>query len=122
VQDVAGNMTERTIAFMVAGQSSVSLKADELVAINQATVDLDESDLPSTPAMTLKVVDNKGQLVWSTTTSSLPCTWDLTNTQGQRVPAGLYKMFGQYNDGTNYGGTNILPVIVMDPVTQAQQN
>ena len=122
VQDVAGNMTERTIAFMVAGQSSVSLKADELVAINQATVDLDESDLPSTPAMTLKVVDNKGQLVWSTTTSSLPCTWDLTNAQGQRVPAGLYKMFGQYNDGTNYGGTNILPVIVMDSVTQAQQN
>ena len=120
VVDVAGNQAERTISFMVAGQSNVSLKTDDLVAIEQATIDMDETDMPATPTLTLKVVDNKGQLVWRTTTNSLPCTWDLTDAKGQRVTPGLYKLFGQYNDGANYGGTNILPVIVMDPVKQAQ--
>ena len=115
-QDVAGNVTQRTINFMVGGQRTISLKNADLVAIEEATIDLDETDIPNVPAMTLKVVNARGELVWSTDTAALPYTWNLTNNQGQRVAPGLYKLFGQYNDGTNYGGTNIMPIIVMDPV------
>lgn len=116
VQDVAGNTTQRVINFMVGGQTTLAIKADDLVAIEEASIDIDNNDLSSVPAMTLKVVDARGNLVWSTDTASLPYSWNLTNNQGQRVAPGLYKMFGQYNDGTQYGGTNILPIIVMDPV------
>ncbi len=119
VCDVAGNSTSRTITFMVGGESKVSLKTNDLVAIDQTTVDVDETELTNLPPMTLKVVNAQGQLVWSTT-ASLPCTWDLTDAQGQRVAPGLYKMFGQYDNGATHGGTNIMPVIVMNPVKNAQ--
>ena len=118
VQDVAGNVTEHSIYFMVGGQSTITLKNADLVAIEEATIDLDETELTNVPAMTLKVVNARGELVWSANTAALPYTWDLTNNQGERVAPGLYKLFGQYNDGASYGGTNIMPIIVMDPVKQ----
>lgn len=117
-QDVAGNLTQRTITFMVGGQNFLSLKTPNLVAIDETTIELDEdeADQPNVSAMTLKVVNARGELVWSCDNASLPYTWNLTDNQGERVASGLYKLFGQYNDGTNYGGTNIMPIIVMDPV------
>jgi hypothetical protein len=36
--------------------------------------------------------------------------------QGNKVPAGLYRYFGTYNDAVNYGGTPINKLIVLDPV------
>jgi hypothetical protein len=121
VQDVAGNVTQRTITFMVGGQNFVSLKTTDLVAIEEANIELDQTDQTdqtSLSAMVLKVVNARGELVWSTDNASLPYTWNLTNNQGERVTPGLYKMFGQFNDGASYGGTNIMPIIVMDPVKQ----
>ena len=115
VQDIAGNMAERTIYFMVAGSSQATIKTDNLVATSRTTVDLEQSNLADMPPMTLKVVDAQGHLVWSTT-STLPCEWPLTDNAGQRVAPGLYKLFGQYDDGVNHGGTNITPIIVIDPV------
>lgn len=121
IQDIAGNTSERTINFMVIGESNISLKTGDLVAIDEASIDLDQSDLANLPPMTLKVVNAQGHLVWTTTTSSLPYTWDLKDTTGQRVTPGLYKLFGQYSDGVNYGGTNIMPIIVMEPLTSSEQ-
>jgi hypothetical protein len=121
IQDIAGNTSERTINFMVIGESNISLKTGDLVAIDEASIDLDQSDLANLPPMTLKVVNAQGHLVWTTTTSSLPYTWDLKDTTGQRVTPGLYKLFGQYSDGVNYGGTNIMPIIVMAPLTSSEQ-
>lgn len=121
VKDVAGNVTQRTITFMVGGQNFVSLKTTDLVAIEEANIELDQTDQTnqtSLSAMVLKVVNARGELVWSTDNASLPYTWNLTNNQGERVAPGLYKLFGQYNDGASYGGTNIMPIIVMDPVKQ----
>lgn len=122
VQDVAGNITQRTITFMVGEQSFVALKTSDLVAIEEANIELDQTDTAnqtSLSALTLKVVNARGELVWSTDNASLPYTWNLNNNQGERVTPGLYKLFGQFNDGANYGGTNIMPIIVMDPVKQS---
>ena len=69
----------------------------------------------TTPPVTIKVVDNVGELVWSTTTSNFPYSWDLKDSQGNRVPAGVYRFFGTYNDGINYGGTSMKHLIVIDP-------
>ena len=33
---------------------------------------------------------------------------------GRKVPAGLYRYFGTYHDGSNYGGTPISKLIVLD--------
>ena len=35
-------------------------------------------------------------------------------------PAGLYRYFGTYNDGTNHGGTSINKLIVLDALKVAQ--
>ena len=40
----------------------------------------------------------------------------MTDMEGNKVPAGLYRYFGTYNDGVNYGGTSISNLIVLDPV------
>jgi len=53
--------------------------------------------------------------VWSKTTSSFPVEWNLTDNDGNRVPAGLYKYFGTYVSGTVNGGTPIYDLIVVDP-------
>lgn len=116
VHDVAGNAAERTINFVVGGESAITIASDDAVAVSQATVTLGESTVEAMPAMTLKVVNNKGQLVWSASNVTLPYTWSLTDAQGARVAPGRYIMFGQYNDGATYGGTNAVPIIVIDPV------
>jgi hypothetical protein len=38
---------------------------------------------------------------------------------GKKVSAGLYRYFGTYNDGVNYGGTPINRLIVLDPLNSA---
>ena len=39
---------------------------------------------------------------------------------GQKVKAGLYRYYGTYNDGINYGGTAINKLIVLDPLKVKQ--
>ena len=83
-----------------------------------ATFELRNSSLNTTPTVTMKVTDATGNLVWSTVTDTFPCTWNLTNNQGQRVPAGLYKYYGTYVAGDQYGGTDIDNLIVIDPLPE----
>ncbi|MBR6489219.1 MAG: hypothetical protein IKT03_01650, partial [Muribaculaceae bacterium] len=64
---------------------------------------------------TIKVLDNVGNLVWSTTTANFPFTWNLVGNDGNRVPAGVYKFFGTYKGSNNYGGTEIGHIIVIEP-------
>jgi hypothetical protein len=65
------------------------------------------------------VTDATGKLMWMATTSTFPVAWDMRDMQGNKVPAGLYRYFGTYNDGVNYGGTPINKLIVLDPVKVA---
>jgi len=69
----------------------------------------------------LRVTDATGKLVWMTKTSNFPVNWDMTDMDGNKVPAGLYRYFGTYNDGVNYGGTPINKLIVLDPSRERQR-
>ena len=66
--------------------------------------------------MIIRVTDATGKLMWMTTTNTFPVTWDMKDMNGNKVPAGLYRYFGTYNDGVYYGGTAIKNLIVLDPV------
>ena len=121
VYDLLGNSATHTITFMV-GQTSISnLTADKLPAYLDGEVNFDlDTYLARTPEFTVRVTDATGKLMWKTTTSNFPVTWDMRDMNGQKVKAGLYRYFGTYNDGINYGGTAINKLIVLDPVKTQQ--
>ena len=117
VYDMLGNSSSRTISFMVGQASTVDVVADKYPAFVNDNVNFDlESTISLMPDMTFRVTDATGKLVWMTTTDSFPVTWDMKDLNGNKVPAGLYHYFGTYNDGSNYGGTPIKKLIVLDPV------
>ena len=117
VFDAVGNSASRTISFMVGQGDKATLMADKwpVYSNEEVTFDLNTS-MAMAPEVTLRVTDATGELVWMTTTSSFPVTWDMRDINGNRVPGGLYRYFGTYNNGTNYGGTPISKLIVLDPV------
>jgi flagellar hook assembly protein FlgD len=102
---------------MVGQGDKATLTADKLPAYSNEEVNFDlETSLAMAPEMTVRVTNATGELVWMTTTSTFPVTWDMRDMNGNRVPGGLYRYFGTYNNGTNYGGTPISKLIVLDPV------
>ena len=120
VYDYAGNATTRTITFMVGQSGDVNLVADKLPAFLDSEVQFDlDTDLTRTPDVIVRVTDATGKLVWKTTANNFPITWDMKDMNGNKVPAGLYRYFGTYNDGANYGGTPINKLIVLDPIKSA---
>ena len=114
VYDAAGNKATETISFIVGYESQLELTVDEEPAMTEATFNV-SSALSPTPDVTIKVLDNVGNLVWSTTTANFPYTWNLTDNEGNRVAAGVYKFYGTYKNNTTYGGTEIGHIIVIDP-------
>jgi hypothetical protein len=117
VYDLLGNSATRTISFMVGQSSIVDVRADKYPAFVNENVSFElDSKRTLHPDMTFRITDATGKLVWMTTTSSFPVTWDMKDMNGNKVPAGLYRYFGTYNDGVNYGGTPINKLIVLDPV------
>ncbi len=120
VYDVKGNSKTRTITFVVGQNNSSTLTADKWPAYSNDVVNFDvETSLSRMPEFTVRVTDATGKLVWKSTTSSFPLAWDMKDMQGNRVPGGLYRYYGTYNDGQNYGGTAIRKLIVLDPVKTA---
>lgn len=123
VYDMMGNSATRTISFMVGQTGQVELVADALPAYLDGEVNFDlDTELAQTPEVIVRVTDATGKLVWKQTASSFPITWDLKDMDGNKVPAGLYRYFGTYNDGNNHGGTSINKLIVLDPLKVAQAN
>ncbi len=122
VYDLLGNSATHTISFMVGQNSDVTLTADKWPAYLDGNVVFDvETSMVRMPEMILRVTDATGKLMWMTTASNFPVTWDMKDMNGNKVPAGLYRYFGTYNDGTNYGGTPINKLIVLDPLKTAQR-
>ena len=115
VYDMVGNSATRTITFMVGQNTGITLTADAMPAFLNKDVHFDlATEMTRMPEVTLRVTDATGKLVWKTTTSSPQVTWDFTGLDGNKVPAGLYRYFGTHSDGTNYGGTEIKRLIVLD--------
>ena len=120
VYDMLGNSASRTISFMVGKGSQAELVADKMPAFLDGEVSFDvESSLSPAPGMVVRVTDATGKLVWMTDADSFPVIWDLKDMNGVKVPAGLYRYFGTYYDGINYGGTAVNKLIVLDPVQTA---
>lgn len=119
VYDAAGNSTSRSINFKVGSTSQVELNVEEEPAITQATFNID-TPLAHATTMEIKVLDLAENVVWTTTTDSFPCTWDLTNRRGKRVKAGIYKFHGRYMTlgSEAHGGTSIGHIIVADPIKE----
>ncbi len=69
--------------------------------------------------MTVKVTDAAGNLVWTNTTSQFPLVWDLKDKAGNKLAPGLYRYFGTYKSTTEYGGTEISKLIVIDDYKQS---
>ena len=122
VYDMLGNSASRTITFMVGQTSAVGLVTDKMPAFLDDEVNFDvETELTPVPEMVLRVTDATGRLVWMSTTGNFPVNWDMKDMDGNKVPAGLYRYFGTYNDGVNYGGTPIYKLIVLDPLKKANE-
>ena len=120
VYDLLGNSAEKTITFMVGRAGAMDIVADKLPAYLNEGVNFDiDTDLSSNPEVIVRVTDATGKLMWMTTTTNFPVAWDMRDMNGNRVPAGLYRYFGTYNDGVNYGGTPINKLIVLDPLKTA---
>ena len=79
-----------------------------------------KTEMSVLPDMTIRITDALGRLVWMTNAGSSPVIWDMKDMNGNTVPAGLYRYFGTYNDGVNYGGTSIKNLIVLEPVKTAR--
>jgi flagellar hook assembly protein FlgD len=113
-------MATRSISFVVGQVGLATLVADKWPACNNGTVSFDlQSSMSLAPEVTVRVTDATGRLVWKTTTSSFPVEWDMRDNSGNILPAGLYRYYGTYNNGTSYGGTPISRLIVIDPVKTA---
>lgn len=116
VYDAAGNKASRTISFVVGTTSQMEILVMEEPAINQATFMLD-TPIALSSTVELKVLDSSDNVVWTTTTDSFPCTWDLKNRRGKRVKPGVYKFHGRYKTSNGaHGGTSIGHIIVADPI------
>jgi hypothetical protein len=114
VYDAAGNKATETISFLVGNKSNLELTVEEEPAVTEATFNVTTS-LATTPQVTIKVLDNVGNLVWKTTTANFPYTWNLNDLNGNRLPAGVYKFYGTYQGENTYGGTEIGHIIIIDP-------
>ncbi len=123
VYDLLGHSATRTITFMVGQNMAANIVADKLPAYVDDVVnfDLDAANMNSNAKFIFRVTDATGKLMWMTNTDSFPVTWDMKDMNGNKVPAGLYRYFGTYNDGANYGGTPINKLIVLDPVKTAMK-
>jgi flagellar hook assembly protein FlgD len=115
-----GNSDSRTISFVVSQTSAIELAADKMPAFVDGDVNFDvKTGLTLVPDVAVRVTDATGKLVWTTTTNTFPVAWDMKDMNGNKVPAGLYRYFGTYNDGVNYGGTSINRLIILEPVKTA---
>ncbi len=123
VSDMLGNQASRTISFVVGQGSAADLVADKMPAFldsdNRISIDV-KTELSVLPEMTVRITDALGRLVWMTNAGSFPVTWDMKDMNGNKVPAGLYRYFGTYNDGVNYGGTSIKNLVILEPVKTAR--
>ena len=80
-----------------------------------------DADITRMPEVVVRVTDATGKLMWMTKTNNFPVTWDMKDMNGNKVPAGLYRYFGTFNDGVNYGGTPINNMIVLDALKVAKE-
>ncbi len=116
VFDATSNSTAQTINFIVAASATAPvLSVNELPATDHLT--FNATNLPtSSTDVTIKVTDAAGQLIWTEKTSQFPYVWNLTDSQGKKLPAGRYNFFGTVESGNAATGTAIGNFTVIEPI------
>lgn len=116
VSDACGNQASRSISFVVKGNTDLTIACAERSSNEYAEISLTSHSLSAAPPVNMKVTNLKGETVWASTISSFPMTWNLTDSNGDRVEPGLYKIHGNYCNEEGYGGTNIINFVVLKPM------
>lgn len=112
VYDVMGKKASKAVTFYVGTQFDNALTVERNPASTQATFNYTTS-LDGT--VTVKVLDNVGNLVWKAENAQFPLQWNLKDLNGQRVPAGVYKVAATAVSGVSSGGTAYQELIVVEP-------
>ena len=121
LKDAVGNSSKRSISFVVTQDHEAQLTVDDIMKIRGQQADFSfDCNLKETPEVQVKVTDALGKLVWNTTTKTFPVAWPLTDNDGANVAPGAYRFFATYSDGTNFGGTPIGHLVVLDPITTGE--
>ena len=110
--DVAGNKTTKNIFFLVGSVQHAALTVEQEPATRVATFNF-SSILESTPEVEIKLFDYNGVMRWHKTQQSFPFDWNL-KVGNKKLPPGVYKFYGKYNDGQNYGSTPIRTLVIAD--------
>ena len=104
--DIAGNRTSRSIDFFVqTGTNVADIEADAKDARESATFSISHN-LDGDAVATVYVVDAMGKMVWSTTTDSEQCTWNLTDMNGKEVAPGRYRYYCTLRSATGYAASS----------------
>lgn len=117
VFDIAGNSATQTIEFTIENDPiSANVTVKERPAVDEATFSLINQTFAGASTIYIKVLNTVGDIVYSTTTETMPFVWDLKGNNGERVEAGVYRYYVSYEVGNQNGGTDIGTLIVVDPV------
>lgn len=113
ISDNAGNSSERTIEFTIINNTANPvLTVEEEPARVQATLSLRHS-FTDTPTGRIVIEDADGNTVYSRNSASFPFEWDLTDTDGNLVPDGVYRAYAICKGGNLYGSTPKTDIIVL---------
>ncbi|MGM9804411.1 MAG: type IX secretion system sortase PorU [Muribaculaceae bacterium] len=114
VYDAAGNSASRSISFIVVeSQTSSAITADRDIATDKVTFSYNHN-FSSQPDVKIYVLNSRREVVWSQTTTSSSCEWNLTDNSGKRVPAGVYQYFATGTTNAQSSGTEIKQLVIVD--------
>lgn len=114
VCDFAGNCTTETIDFFVYSPiADAEVTATESVARDSATFEVTHA-FTGEPTVTLFVLNQAGETVWTGSFTDAEYTWDLTDNDGNRVESGLYRYYGILAGDGEYGGSPMQTLVVLD--------
>lgn len=113
--DAAGNSTSQTISFIVVNATSnAELTVDKAIATDKVTFSLTHN-FATNPTVKIFVTDHNNHVVWSKAVDTLDCEWNLTDNDGNRLPAGVYQFFGTATTSSQSAGTPISRLTILEP-------
>lgn len=114
VSDMAGNRTSRSVTFFYnANTVNFDMTVEETPAINEATINVSTSDGSQVEEAYLTVTDNTGKVLWSSSSTSFPVKWGLTDKTGTRVAPGAYFLNGKFRTSTDAGAAPTRKIVVV---------
>lgn len=113
VSDLAGNQSSRSIDFFVQDATAeASLDVAGKDVRSSAVFELTHN-FSQEPDATIYVLNDNGEVVWQTTTSTFPCEWNLLGLDGKRVGPGLYRYYSTVSSGSQRASTPMQRLVIL---------